>query len=185
MKNWSKLIIGQIMWFSDLQWCHHFDPLWIIEGDTPRILIHLRNLSITHRDKALTFDQKWIKGCFSIRKVNQKIDPLFRKPKKDFEPSGKTEITFEGVELIRNDEIFRDQGQGSADIINCLLTFTVGRLGPVGSWNPDKDATQPYKFNFPTSIFESACYKYTVLLMNTQECVFLYTRVRESEGLLR
>ena len=40
----------------------------------------------------------------------------------------------------------------------------------ISSWNPDKDATQPYKFNFPTSIFESACYKYTVLLMNTQEC---------------
>ena len=60
---------------------------------------------------------------FSIRKVNQNIDPLFRKPKKDFEPSGKTEITFEGVELIRNDEIFRDQGQGSTDIFNCLPTF--------------------------------------------------------------
>ena len=58
---------------------------------------------------------------FSIRKVNQNIDPLFRKPKKDFEPSGKTEITFEGVELIRNDEIFRDQGQGSTDIFYCLL----------------------------------------------------------------
>ena len=103
--------------------------------------------------------------------MDQDKDPLFYQPKKDFEPSGKTEITFEGVELIRNDEIFRDQGQGSTDVFDCLPS-----LGIVGSWNPDKDATQPYKFNFPTSIFESACYKYTVLLMNTQECIFLVTR---------
>ena len=111
---------------SNKQLCDYFDPLW-----NPKFglneEIHLKFWSICvifqSPTKALTFDQKWIKGCFSIRKVNQKIDPLFRKPKKDFEPSGKTEITFEGVELIRNDEIFRDQGQGSTDIFNCLLSF--------------------------------------------------------------
>ena len=47
---------------------------------------------------------------------------IYEKPKKkDFEPSGKTEITFEGVELIRNDEIFRDQGKDSLEKFACFL----------------------------------------------------------------
>ena len=53
----------------------------------------------------------------------------FFKPIKDFEPSGKTEITFEGVELIRNDEIFRDQGQGSTDHFGKVVGSATGILG--------------------------------------------------------
>ena len=65
---------------------------------------------------------------------------------------------------------FDGQVRWSSASLSSSGALKTERRTEVRQSNPDEDATQPYKFNFPTSIFESACYKYTVLLMNTQEC---------------
>merc|ERR1711990_136008 len=63
----------------------------------------------------------------------------------DFDPSGKTEISFQ--EVIRSDGIIEARG---------IFDRT------------------PFKINLGSSFFESACYKYTVLLMNTQAAMMLF-----------